>query len=276
MKIGVLRLVASLFLVVAIEIGAPLFPSIIIDQALADTTQPTLDERKLEVAKHLTDWMQHELLVRQAIVAVVSRKGGKDIKSRDYTGMAHSGLAVYDPRAQTWIVYQVVNQPHMQTPVAVLWKSAPVDFFYGQTGYDQNALLLIPDAATQHRLYSSILTGQAFKLAFTTAYNLLSRYDGADSLNCNKWILMTIAAARSDDYDPDHVLQIIHDGFDPADLHLGFIGREVVRLKSNVRSSEIPDHGPVLTVTPQSLYESNLFIEKIFAAAPAHSPSVVH
>src|SRR5271156_3010948 len=67
--------------------------------AAAPTAKQALDEKKLEVAKHLTDWVQNTLLSERAIVAVVSRKGGKDVKSRDFTGMAHSGLAVYDPRA---------------------------------------------------------------------------------------------------------------------------------------------------------------------------------
>jgi len=235
-------------------------------RAYADTpnTKQTIDERKLTVAKHLTDWMQSSLQARSAIVAVVSRKGGKDLKSRDYTGMAHSGLAVYDPRAQTWILYQVLNHSNSGIPTAELWKTAPLDFFYGQTGYDENALLLIPDAETQKRIYDGILSGKAWKLAFTKKYNLLSRYDSSDSLNCNKWILMNVAAARSEDYDPDHVLRIIHDGFDPAKLNFGFIARGVVKHKSNVRSSELPEHGPVQTVTPQSLYDSGLFQTRLF------------
>ncbi|MGH9553911.1 MAG: DUF2145 domain-containing protein, partial [Terriglobales bacterium] len=202
------KLVLAMLLTAAIQ-GAVLWPPQIA-YAAADTKPPELDEKKLEVAKHLTDWMQGELLAHKALVAVVSRKGGKDVKSRDFTGMAHSGLAVYDPRAQTWILYQILNQPDKQNiPTAVLWKSAPVDFFYGQTGYDENALLLIPDQETQQRIYDAVLTGKAYKLAFTRKYNLLSRYDSDDSLNCNKWILMTIAAARCDDFDPEHVLNTV-------------------------------------------------------------------
>lgn len=240
-------------------------PTVLHAFAATPTTKQTVDEKKLEVAKHLTDWMQNTLLSEKAIVAVVSRKGGKDVKSRDFTGMAHSGLAVYDPRAQTWILYQILNCPDNGVPKAVLWKSAPLDFFYGQTGYDENALVLIPDHETQERIYSAIIDGNAFKLAFTKKYNLLTRFDSSDSLNCNKWILMTIAAARSNDYDPDHVLQIIHNGFDPAKLKFGFFARGVVRHKSNVLTAEMPDHGPVQTVTPQSLYESGLFPTKLFA-----------
>jgi hypothetical protein len=232
--------------------------------AAAPTAKQTVDEKKLAVAEHLTDWMQNTLLSEKAIVAVVSRKGGKDVKSRDFTGMAHSGLAVYDPRAQTWILYQILNCPENGAPKAVLWKSAPLDFFYGQTGYDENALVLIPDSQTQTRIYNGIISGKAFKLAFTNKYNLLTQYDSPDSLNCNKWILMTIAAARSDDYNPYDVLQVIHKGFDPAKLNLGFLARGVLKHKSNVLTAELPQHGPVETVTPQSLYDSGLFQTKLF------------
>ncbi len=233
--------------------------------AFAAEKKSTIDEKKLTVAKHLTDWLQSTLQKKKAIVAVVSRKGGNDVKGRDWTGMAHSGLAVYDPRVQTWILYQILNSPSGGQPSAQLWRMAPIDFFYGQTGYEENALLLIPDKETQDRIYESVLNGKAWKMAFTKKYNLLSRYDSFDSLNCNKWILLTIAAARSDEYDPAKVLAIVHKGFNPAKLKFGFIAKQVVKRKSNVLVDELPNLGKVETVTPQSLYDSGLFQEKIFA-----------
>lgn len=184
--------------------------------------------------------------------------------------MAHSGLAVYDPRAQTWILYQLLNTGQSMPPSCDLWRLAPVDFFYGQTGYEENALVLIPDHETQDRVYDAVLTGKLRKLAFTTKYNLLSQYDSADSLNCNKWILMALAAARTDDYDPQHVLATIHSGFKPGRLHMNFIEKAVVKRKKNVRKDELPTFGAVQTVTPQSLYDSGLFEEKLFAAAVKH------
>lgn len=226
----------------------------------------SIDERKLTVAKHLTDWLQKTLYEKRAIVAVVSRKGGNDVKGRDWTGMAHSGLAVYDPRAQTWILYQLLNAGQWTPPCCELWRMAPLDFFYGQTGYEENALVLIPDRETQDRVYDAVLTGKVRKLAFTTRYNLLSQYDSTDSLNCNKWILMALAAARTDDYDPQHVLATIHQGFKPGRLHMNFIEKAVVKRKKNVRKEELPAFGAVQTVTPQSLYDSGLFEEKLFAA----------
>lgn len=227
----------------------------------------SLDQPKLNVAKHLTDWMQNTLHSKKAIVAVVSRKGGKDLKGRDRTGMAHSGLAVYDPRVQTWIIYQILGNTRTGEPIAELWRMAPVDFFYGQTGYEENALLLIPDAITQERIYESILNGKALKLAFTRKYNLLSQFNTADSLNCNKWILMTVAAARSDEWNPYNVLAIVNKGFDPGKLRMNFIEKAVVKNKANVRSDEVPSlFGSVRTVTPQSMYDSDLFQDKLFAS----------
>jgi len=226
----------------------------------------TLDQQKLTVAKQLTNWLQKSLIERKAIAAVVSRKGGKDVKGRDRTGMAHSAIAIYDPRAQTWILYQILGMTGSGQPVAELWRMAPVDFFYGQTGYEANALLLIPDSETQQRVYQSILNGKAFKLAFTKNYNLLSEFDSVNSLNCNKWILMTIAAARSDEYNPNNVLNIIHSGFEPGKIRMNFIEKAVAKRKANVRRDEVPDFRAVKTVTPQSLYDSGLFQEKLFAS----------
>src|SRR4030095_896357 len=230
-------------------------------QAVETPPAVALDQQKLTVAKRLTDWLQKSMLQRKAIAAVVSRKGGQDVKSRARTGMAHSGIAIYDPRAQTWILYQILGMTTSGQPVAELWRMAPVDFFYGQTGYEANALLLIPDSETQQRVYQSILNGRAFKLAFTKNYNLLSEFDSVNSLNCNKWILMTIAAARSNEYDPHRVLEIIHGGFEPGKIRMNFVEKSFAKRKANVRRDEVPAFRPVKTVTPESFYDSGLFQE---------------
>jgi hypothetical protein len=273
MRIAILTARQASFLLIGCAVWCAAFPPLFeFADAAGPPQQKVLDERKLNIAKCLTDWMQTQLLANKVLVAVVSRKGGKDLQSRDRTGMAHSGLAVYDPRAETWMLYQILNVPRNGDAVAELWRSAPVDFFYGQTGYEENALLLIPDDETQKRIYESVLSGDAWKLAFTPKYNLLSKYDSPDSLNCNKWILMAVAAARSQDYDPYHVLNVIHAGFEPARLHFNFLEKEVVKRKPNVRRSELPSYGVVQTVTPESLYRSGLFKERIFRTATALSP----
>jgi hypothetical protein len=265
------RLIVRLALAAAFSLVLPVVPIPgLVLPVLAQTASKTvdLDAKKVDVSKHLTDWMQKKLKEKKAIVAVVSRKGGRDVKGRDRTGMAHSGLAVYDPRAQTWIIYQVLNNPQSGEPTAELWRMAPLDFFYGQTGYDENALLMIPDRETQQRVYDSILNGKAWNMAFTKKYNLLSRFDSPDSMNCNKWILLTIAAARSDEYDPQKVLSVVSGGFSPGKIKLSFFAKQVVKNKPNVRLDELPGRGDVQTVTPQSLYDSGLFEEKLFVSDP--------
>lgn len=222
------------------------------------------DHRKLGVAQELTEWMERTLCQKGSTVVVVSRKGGSDAKGRDCTGMAHSALAMYDERTQKWFLYQILKSQDATGPVAELWCMAPVDFFYGQTGYEKNALLLIPDRETQSRLCEGITSGAVWKLAFTRKYNLLSRFDSSDSLNCNKWILMTIAAARSNNYNLAMVLDVIRSDFAPGKLRMNFIERLVAKVKPNVRSDELPLSGMVETVTPQSLYESYFFEERIF------------
>ncbi len=249
-------------------IGLCTTTSLLVPLPTIATDSPKLlavDAKKLEVAKHLTKWLQDTLLEKKAIVAVVARKGGRDTKGRDRTGMAHSGLAVYDPRAQTWILYQILNNQKAGEPVAELWRTAPVDFFYGQAGYEENALVLIPESEIQRRIYDSVLSGKAWKLAFTKKYNLLSQFDSSDSLNCNKWILLTIAAARSDEYDPGKVLSLVGRGFEPGKIRLSPLAKEFAKRKSNVRREELPSFGAIKTVTPESLYDSGLFEEKLFA-----------
>jgi len=85
----------------------------------------------------------------------------------------------------------------------------------------------------------------------------------------NKWILMVVAAARSDNYDPKEVLAIISQGFAPGKVRLNLIEKEFAKRKANLRWEELPSFGAVQTVTPQSLYESGLFQERIFAAPTA-------
>lgn len=224
-----------------------------------------VDKRKLQLAKDLTKWMRSTLQEQEALVAVIARKGGNDVKKHDKTGMAHSGLAVYDPRLKTYIIYNLLSETKASAPISKIWRSAPVNFFYGQTGYHKNALLLIPDKITQDRLYNSILNNQYQNLLFTNKYNLLSSYASNKSLNCNKWLLMMVVAARTDDYQPTSVLQTIKQGYNPIPIRLSTIEKFFVRQKPNVRSNEIPKSGGIYTVTIESLYKSkDLFPVSIF------------
>lgn len=224
----------------------------------------TIDARKLKIAKELTDWLNHTLQEKKVLVAIVGRNGSPQTKKQDKTGMGHAGLAVYDPRAQSWIIYNLLNDSSGKTPQASIWRSAPLDFFYGQKGYDQDALILIPDSVTQQRMYEAILNGNYKKLYFTKDYNLLAAPDTPRSLNCNKWLLLNVVAARLDSYDIPVILQAIHIGFEPGIIHLNPIERQIARSKPNIIADEMPAFGPIQTITVESLYQSNLFVEKLF------------
>lgn len=260
---------ANLFLLMML-VAAPASPAFA-DNTVGETNPQTLlqrqhapksaiDEKKLEIAKQLTDWMNQTLQKREVLVAVVARRGGGDVKKHDKTGMAHSGLAVYDPRAQSYIVYNLLNENQQATQ----WRTAPLDFFYGQTGYDLDALLLIPDKETQSRMYQAILDGRYKQLLWTKQYNLLSSPTSLTSINCNKWLLANVAAARIDDYKPEDVVKAITDGFEPGQLHLSTFEWIAVRRKKNVLQSELPRHNPIPTVTVESLYRSEMFADKLF------------
>jgi len=224
-----------------------------------------IDEQKLAVAKNLTTWAQNTLKSEQALVAVIARRGGSDVTKHDFTGMAHAGLAIYNPKLQTWAIYNLVNSSQGGNPKSSIYLTAPIDFFYGQTGYTEDALILIPDKATQERIYEAFINHKYKQLFFTDNYNLLSAYNSSSSLNCNKWVLMNIVAARIDNYDPYKVLATIKDGFEPGYINLSRIELTFAKKKSNVRASELRSkHIP--TVTIQSLYKSDLFTKKIFKA----------
>ncbi len=227
-----------------------------------------LDTRKLENSKKLTSWVQDTLGKDKTLIAIVARKGGPDVLKHDRTGMAHSGIAVYDPRIQTWIVYNLVNSVKGASPKSVLYRTALVDFFYGQTGYETEALLLIPDKPTQDRMYKAFLEGKHRELFFTDNYNLLSPYNNASSLNCNKWILMNIVAARIDNYNPDAILDAIEDGFEPGYIRLSAVELMFAKKKTNVRGSELRSKN-IPTVTVKSLYDSDLFAQKFFYSGQA-------
>ncbi len=226
--------------------------------------QSQLDQQKLQVAKDLTDWVNHTLQEKKALVAVVAREGSEATKKQDKTGMGHAGLAVYDPRAQSWIVYNLLNDTQGGKPQGSIWRTAPLDFFYAQKGYERDALLLIPDAETQRRVYEAILDGKYKSLHFTRDYNLVSAYNTARSLNCNKWLLLNIVAARTNNYNPQEVLATISTGYEPGVIKLNPIERQFAKGKATILADELPAFGPIKTVTVESLYRSSLFDEKLF------------
>lgn len=67
------------------------------------------DQLKLAIAEELSDWMANTLNQRNAIAAVIARNGKEQAQRHDATGMAHSGLALFDQDKKQWIVYNLLN-----------------------------------------------------------------------------------------------------------------------------------------------------------------------
>lgn len=64
---------------------------------------------KLEMAQDLSKWMTEQLNQKKAVAAVVARNGWEEVQRYDETGMAHSGLAIYDDKQKKWIVYNLLQ-----------------------------------------------------------------------------------------------------------------------------------------------------------------------
>lgn len=222
------------------------------------------DAEKLSVAQELSDWLENTLRQKEAKVAVISRNGTDRVQQYDETGMLHTGLAVHCPQDQTWHVYNLINHIHGPEPQAGIWKSNLVDFFYEQPGNKKDALVLIPPKDIQETMWNAFQTGQYKSLYFTRDYNMVSVPHTTRSLNCTKWSLMNIIAARIRNYDPTAVLKAIQETFKPGVLEVHPVVRPFVKRQPFILQDEVPVWEPVHTVTVGSLYHSGLFSEKHF------------
>jgi hypothetical protein len=292
-----------------------------------------IDARKLELAHELSDWMTTTLDKKQAIAAVVARNGNAQAQRHDPTGMAHSGLALFDSDKKEWMIYNLLNDvPGNSTPARLLdyistlrsmppkkmvqtlwdraintsprkitiaawsftksfspnqaldtwrevtrkvnpraqvWRSEPLEFFYEQPVAKKDALVMIPPADVQARLRDGILSGRYKKLYFTPNYNLVSQPHTSTSLNCNKWVLMNVMAAKQEDYTHTTILKVIEQCFKPGRIMMSPFLRPFAKIHPTILGSEVPVYGPINTVTVDSLYHSGLFPDKEFCAPRA-------
>ena len=225
---------------------------------------PKTDIQKLATARQLSSWMQTALKKQNAQVAVVARPGRWLTKLQDSTGMEHSGLAVYDAKAGKWEIYELLSDLCGAHPQSRLCKSHAVDFFYSQPGYDKDAMILLPEPDVQKQVLKGIESAAYKKLFFTPYYNIVTTFDTAHSLNCNKWVLMHIVAARMGDYQPETVLEAIGNEFKPGYVWVPPFLRPLAKKHPTVYRKEVPSFGPIRTVTAESLYRSDLFPTKLF------------
>jgi len=286
------------------------------------------DPLKLEIAEELSDWMSNTLSKQNAIAAVVARNGKEQAQRHDATGMAHSGLALYDPDKKQWVIYNLLNDEVDTSATdrmldyltslkdmgaaqissnivnsikhaslkdmgngianaagylkpqnvaeglrlftnkvnmgAQVWRSEPLEFFYEQPIHKRDALIMVPSEDVQKRLRDGILSGRYKKLYFTPKYNLVSEPHTANSLNCNKWVLMNLMAAQRDDYCHTKILKAIQDGFKPGRIMMNPLLRPIAKIHPTIRGEEVPVYGPINTVTVESLYRTDLFPHKEF------------
>ena len=151
-----------------------------------------------------------------------------------------------------------------KTPQSQIWRSEPLEFFYSQPVEKKDALLLIPPKDLQIRLRDGILSGHYKKLYFTPNYNLVSHPHSNTSLNCNKWVLMNIMAAKQADYSHTNILKAIEQFFKPGRIRMHPVLRPIAKIHPTIMPQEVPAIGPIHTVTVESLYRSDLFEEKEF------------
>lgn len=215
--------------------------------------------RKVEVAGKLADWMRDTLAQEGVQVAVVARQGGLQHKKHDKTGMFHTGIALFHPRDKKWKIYNLVDEQLAGSWQGEVQWTEPEDFFYQQGGYHKKSLLLIPDQATQLRMRKALLKGDYKKLFFTSDYNLVSEPAGKTSLNCNKWVLLNVLAAKRENYNPMKLLDEIGERYRPDRIDVHPLIRPIAKYQPHIKPSEIPLWGPIHTVTVNSLVESGLF-----------------
>ncbi|WP_373531831.1 DUF2145 domain-containing protein [Vampirovibrio sp.] len=222
------------------------------------------DSRKLEMAQKLADWTLSEMKAANAGVAIIARGGSHISKTQDRTWMEHSGILMYNRKSKEWEVYNLLNDFCDQAPRCEIWRHKPLDFYYSQPNYDEDAMLLLPDANVRKKLRKAIESGAYKQLQFTNAYNLITRFDGQKSLNCNKWVLMNVVAARMDNYKPEAVLAEIGNTFAPGEVKVCSVIRPLAKQHPTILQTEAPLSGPINTVTAESLYRSDLFEKKLF------------
>jgi hypothetical protein len=219
---------------------------------------------KKEMAERLSGWMLDEMNKAGAEVAIVARSGSHLSKTQDKTWMEHSGILIKNSKTNQWEVLNLLYYFCDKSPKCDIWRNKPVDFFYSQRYYHNDALLLLPEKKLQKKLIKGIENGNYKKLQFTNNYNLITGFDSKQSLNCNKWVLMNLIAAEIGDYEPDAVLKKIGETFEPGQVRVFPVLRPIARQHPTILQEEAPLVGPINTVTAESLYRSNRFKQTMF------------
>lgn len=241
----------------------PLIPKIGEGAPLLPKTDRT-DFRKLENAELLSEWAIEQLKTGKESVGVIARSGNWLIKWQDKTQMQHSGILFFDKKQKKWQVCDLADDLSQSPPRCAVAVTDPVDFFYSQSNYDREALLMVPDKAVRARMQKAFKNDEYKKLQFTDVYNIVTPPDSPNSLNCNKWVLMNLVAAQNNDYNPQSVLERIKEKFEASRIRVWPLIRPILKQHRSVLKAEAPLVGPIHTVTVDSLYNTDLFEKKAF------------
>lgn len=218
---------------------------------------------KMEIANRLSQWVRKTMIAEHVTVGIIGRQGNETTKKFDSTGLAHAGFVVHMPD-DTWTTFNLFSDPATKRRTQAIWQASLEDFYYGQTGYVENTLLLIPEPELQAKVLNGFTSGKYKKLAFTDQYNLIANPYTSMTLNCTKWLLLNLYAAKTDNYNPLQLLDLMRLEFKEQIITPDLLTRLGLRFMSNVRLDEKEKDGKIHTVTVQSLYESNLFKQKRF------------
>jgi len=229
------------------------------------------DPKKHEIAERLSEWVRKTMTDQHAVVGIIGRQGNETTKRFDKTGLAHAGFIVHMPGTDTWVTFNLFSDPTTKRRTQAIWQASLEDFYYGQTGYVVDTLLLIPDHDLQEKILAGFTSGNYKKLAFTDQYNLIANPFTPYTLNCTKWLLMNIYGAKTGNYNPYQILELMRGQFKEQIITPDFITRLGLRFMSNVRLNEKEKDGKIHTVTVQSLYDSTLFTQKLFYQANSMS-----
>lgn len=219
---------------------------------------------KIRIANVLSKWTIETLEKSGTIAAVISRPGTRFVRMIDKTGMGHTGIIIKDPELNTWMIYNLFSNPLKKHKFYEIRRTTVYDFFYSQPSLKLNALVLIPSLSIQESIINSFITGKNKELLKEKKYNLISSSENFDSSNCIEWVVLNIFAAKENMYDVDKLTEIIKKEIFVKSIKLTSLSKLILAFTPNVFKDELPKDSYVKTFIANDLYNSSVFIKKIF------------
>ncbi|MBX2859697.1 MAG: DUF2145 domain-containing protein [Vampirovibrio sp.] len=231
------------------------------------------DAVKIVRADDLTGWVKEVMMDHQAEAAVITRMGGAYTRKFDWTGMGHAGILIrsHDAKANkdTWWVMNLFSDENRWDLRSELWRTSIEDFFYAQRTAEKQAMVLIPPKSVQVKLVEGFVAHGFKQMLFTTRYNIISDPLTDKSLNCVKWIAMTLKAAQLDESDPAVVLTRLTEGMTANTFEITWLEKIGMRFMAPLaRWDELIGVTTIRTVSVVNLYESDWFEERVVYGDP--------